>query len=197
MKGLIDFEADNYYHIVNHAVGSENLFRTPENYRYFLNRYAHHTNTVFETFAYCLMPNHFHLLVKIQPVEELSKDPKFKGNVHKYVMQKLSNLLNGYAKAYNIRFSRKGALFVDYTNRFLVDSDSYFTAAVNYIHQNPVNHGFVAELSEWSYSSYHALVSEKTTRLKRDEVINWFGDKQHFVRFHQQNRSPLDHLLEY
>lgn len=197
MKGLIDFEADRYYHIVNHAVGSENLFRNPENYRYFLNRYAHHTNTVFETFAYCLMPNHFHLLVKIQSVEELSKDLKFNNDVHKYVMQKFSNLLNGYAKAYNIRFGRKGALFVDYTKRFLVDSDSYFTAVVNYIHQNPVNHGFVEDLSEWAYSSYHSLVSEKTTRLKRDEVINWFGDKQHFVRFHQQNTSPLDPLLEY
>lgn len=197
MKGLIEFEADCYYHIVNHAVGSENLFRTPENYRYFLNRYAHHTNTVLETFAYCLMPNHFHLLVKIRSVEELSKDSKFNNDVHKYVMQKFSNLLNGYAKAYNIRFGRKGALFVDYTKRFVVDSDSYFTAAVNYIHQNPTNHGFVADLSEWHYSSYHALVSDKTTRLKRDEVINWFGDKQHFVSFHQQNRSPLDPLLEY
>ncbi|MFN8358161.1 MAG: hypothetical protein U0Y10_27105 [Spirosomataceae bacterium] len=197
MKGLIDFKADYYYHIVNHAVGSENLFRTSENYRYFLERYAHHTDTVFETFAYCLMPNHFHLLVKIKPLEVFQKDANFKNDVHKYVMQKLSNWLNGYAKAYNIRFGRKGALFVDYTKRFLVDSDSYFTATVNYIHQNPVNHGFVKELKEWNHSSYHSIVSDKATRLKRNEVIDWFGGKQKFEHFHQQNSVPLDPSFEY
>ncbi len=47
MKGLIDFEPEEYYHIVNHAVGSENLFRTEENYRYFLDKYAHYSSSVF------------------------------------------------------------------------------------------------------------------------------------------------------
>ncbi len=197
MKGLVNFESNQFYHIVNHAVGNENLFRNADNYKYFLDRYIHHTFDAIETYSYCLMPNHFHLLVKIKPLEVLSQNDKFDNDVHKYVMQKISNLLNGYAKAYNIRFNRKGALFIDYTKRFLIDSDDYFTAAVNYIHQNPVNHGFVSDLQDWHYSSYHSLLSDKNTRLKRDEVIGWFGNKEYFKEFHQQNSVSLNPILEY
>ncbi|MEA5426837.1 hypothetical protein [Arcicella lustrica] len=197
MKGLVNFESNQFYHIVNHAVGNENLFRNADNYKYFLDRYIHHTIDAIETYSYCLMPNHFHLLVKIKPLEELRQNDKFDNDVHKYVMQKISNLLNGYAKAYNIRFNRKGALFIDYTKRFLIDSDDYFTATVNYIHQNPVNHGFVPELQDWYYSSYHSLLSDKNTRLKRDEVIGWFGNKEYFREFHLQNKIPLNTILEY
>jgi putative transposase len=197
MKGLIDFESDKFYHIVNHAVGNENLFRIEDNYRYFLERYTHHTSLVFETYAYCLMPNHFHLLVRVKPIKDFSQNDKFKGDVHKFVMQKISNLLNGYAKAYNKLFDRKGALFIDYTKRFLIDSDHYFTAAVSYIHQNPIHHGFVSNLNDWYYSSYHAHLSDKNTKLKRAEVIDWFGNQTEFKRFHQTNRLPLNPDMEY
>lgn len=162
MKGLGLFEPDKFYHLVNHAVGSENLFRCADNYYYFLNRYAYHTQAVFETYAYCLMPNHFHLLIRVKASEELEKEPKFEGNVHKLVMQKVSNWLNGYARTYNIKYKRKGALFIDYTKRFEIESEAYFTTAVNYIHQNPVNHRFVSRPHDWEYSSYHAFF-----RLKR------------------------------
>jgi putative transposase len=197
MKGLIDFEPDMFYHVVNHAVGSENLFRTTDNYHYFLDRYAHHTAAVFETYAYCLMPNHFHLLVRVKPIELLKIDVKFKGDVHKFVIQKISNLLNGYAKAFNIRFNRKGALFIDYTKRFLIDNDTHFTSAVNYIHQNPVNHGFVNTPPDWTFSSYHSHLSEKNTRLMRAEVIKWFGSKEAYKEFHENNSAELLSELEF
>jgi putative transposase len=197
MKGLVDFEPNHFYHIVNHAVGNENVFRVTDNYRYFLDKYAYHTSAVFETYAYCLMPNHFHLLVRIKSLEILQKDERFKGDVHKYVMQKMSNLLNGYAKAYNIMFNRKGALFIDYTKRFLVDTDSYFTSALGYIHQNPVNHGFVDAPQDWTHSSYHSHLSDKKTRLMREEVMKWFGNKHEYIAYHQNNHFPLLGDLEF
>lgn len=197
MKGLINFEPDQMYHIVNHAVGDENIFRTDENYRYFLEKYSLNTSAVFDTYAYCLMPNHFHLLVQTKPLEIISQDPKYKGKPHDYYMQKISNLLNGYAKAYNNRFERKGALFVDYTKRFLVDSIDYLTSVIAYIHQNPLHHGFVKNLLDWPHSSYHSHISDKTTRLKRDEVHNWFGNKAEFRKFHETNISPLNMEFEY
>jgi len=196
MKGLGLFEPDKFYHLVNHAVGSENLFRCADNYYYFLNRYAYHTQAVFETYAYCLMPNHFHLLIRVKASEELEKEPKFEGNVHKLVMQKVSNWLNGYARAYNIKYKRKGALFIDYTKRFEIESEAYFTTAVNYIHQNPVNHRFVSRPHDWEYCSYHAFLSHKTTKLKRGEVLEWFGGVDEFRKFHQYNRSRLEELIE-
>ena len=78
---------EKYYHIYNHANGNENLFREQKNYEYFLEKYKQHINPIAETIAWCLMPNHFHLLVKIKTEEEIvstsfSASPKF-GNLEK------------------------------------------------------------------------------------------------------------------
>ncbi len=142
MKGLDQFQPDSYYHIVNHAVGTENLFRNNENYHFFLKRYAFYLPAVCNTLAYCLMPNHIHFLVKTHSEEMISKHRKFKGDFHRLIMQQLSNLLNSYAKAYNKSYERRGALWIDFTKRFHTNSDSYLTSVINYIHQNPVKHGF-------------------------------------------------------
>jgi hypothetical protein len=68
------------YHFYNHANGNDVLFRTDENYRYFLKQYVKHLCPVFDTFAYCLLPNHFHFLIRVKDentvVEALSNDPK-------------------------------------------------------------------------------------------------------------------------
>lgn len=197
MEYYADFEEDKFYHIINHAVGSENLFRNAENYRYFLQQYQHHTAVVWDTYTYCLMPNHFHLLVRVHPLLVLEQHPKYKGDVHKLVMQALSNWLNGYAKAYNKRYDRRGALFLDFTKRLQVDSELYFTTVVNYIHQNPVHHGFCRKPGDWRYSSYHTCLSELPTRVKRVEVLEWFGGKQGFTDFHRDNVRTLDSQVEF
>lgn len=59
-------EIGNYYHIYNHAVGGRDLYHEPDNYEYFLGLYDKYISTVAETYAWCLMPNHFHLLVRIK-----------------------------------------------------------------------------------------------------------------------------------
>lgn len=66
------------YHIWTHANGNENLFRTDENYLYFLAKYAHYIYPVAETFAYCLMPNHLHLMIRVREEQELSNFLKLK-----------------------------------------------------------------------------------------------------------------------
>lgn len=66
-------EPDKYYHIYNHAVGQDNLFNTDENYRFFLEKYAHYIIPVADIFAYCLLPNHFHFAIRIKPEDEIDK----------------------------------------------------------------------------------------------------------------------------
>jgi len=197
MKGLDKFEPATYYHIVNHAVGSENLFRSEENYRYFLSRYAHYLPSVASTLCYCLMPNHIHFLIRTHPEETLSKHAKYKGNFHKLIMQQLSNLLNAYAKAYNKKYNRKGALWIDYTKRFTIESDSYLTAAINYIHQNPIKHGFTQHLEDWEHSSYGSHISSKSTSLSREDVLQWFGGVDAYIDFHLTNTAVLITEWEY
>lgn len=187
-----NFLPNAFYHIYNHAVGTENLFKSHENYLFFLNKYDQHLSTVFKTLAYCLMPNHFHLLVQVRDeytLRSLITKPEDKIDFHKFIMQKLSNFLNGYAKAFNKQHSRRGALFIDYTKRKEITNDSYFTRVVNYIHQNPIHHGFCKEASEWEYSSFNSMISTtKSTKLERNTIFDWFGGIEQFAYFHQENR---------
>jgi REP element-mobilizing transposase RayT len=67
----IPLEPERMYHIWTHANGSENLFRTDENYRYFLDKYTWYIQPVADTFAYCLMPNHLHLMVRVKGEEDV------------------------------------------------------------------------------------------------------------------------------
>lgn len=194
MKGLEKFEPDTFYHIVNHSIGNENLFRTNENYRYFLKRYSEHIPSVCDSFAYCLMPNHIHFLIKTHSEGKLKCHPKYNGDNHKVIMQPFSNLLNGYAKAYNKMYDRKGGLWMDFTKRFKIESDNYLTKVINYIHQNPVKHGFVGDAHEWTFSSFNTVISTKTTLLRRNDVINWFGNKEEFLRFHHEGKVDLIEL---
>ena len=124
MKYFEKFHPNTFYHVFNHAVGFENLFRSRENFLYFLQRFNKYFQPVGNVYAYCLMPNHFHFLLQVKDTESLLLYANSKHNnefdPHKLVMQQLSNCLNGYAKTYNKQYSRKGALFLDFTKRIKV-----------------------------------------------------------------------------
>ncbi len=66
-----ELEPDCFYHIYNRANGSEQLFLSDENYRFFLRKYLHHIEPIINTYCYCLMPNHFHLLVQVKSELEI------------------------------------------------------------------------------------------------------------------------------
>ena len=172
----------------------------------FLKKCAEYLHPVCQTYAYCLMPNHFHLLIKVRSIEELMifyrENQIRKGkeineqdilsetfDFHKLVMLQFQHFLNGYAQAINKQFNRKGGLFLNNLKRIIVPTDSYFTSLIHYIHFNPVHHGFCKDLSDWHHSSYNAFLLEKATRLERVEILNWFGNREQYLRFHQQ---PLD-----
>lgn len=185
----IPLEAGQIYHVWTHANGSENLFREEENYRYFLERYCHYIHPVTETFAWCLMPNHLHLMVRIRREEELldrlNKDLTGFKNLSGLVSKQFSNLFNAYTKAYNKVYGRKGSLFERAFQRKRIDSDEYFIRLITYIHNNPVHHGFVDDPADWPHSSWHAYVLNKNTRINKKEGLRWFGGIEEFVALHR------------
>ncbi|RMG61053.1 MAG: hypothetical protein D6722_20200 [Bacteroidetes bacterium] len=201
MKESVLFEAGKYFHVYHHAVGSENLFREHENYRYFLQRYADYVAPVVKTYAYCLMPNHFHLLVQVgeEPdlmthlsilSEEGRQRPKVLDEqggilVHDFVMLQFKHLLNGYTQAYNKRFQRKGSLFLRFLRRKEIEEMDYFFRLVFYLHHNPVRHGFCVNPGDWPHSSYRAILSEQPTQLARSDVLAWYGSREAFISSHQ------------
>lgn len=145
------------------------------------------------------MPNHFHLLIQVRDEKSIralaNVSTTIEFDYHKFIMQKLSNFLNSYAKAFNKQHSRKGALFLDFTKRKEINDEFYFARVVNYIHQNPVHHGFCKTASEWIYSSYNSIIAiNKKSRLERNVIFDWFGGIEKFIEFHQKNKFIDDEI---
>ncbi|HBX66763.1 MAG: hypothetical protein CL670_02735 [Balneola sp.] len=207
-KQVIPLTSGHTYHIWTHANGDEDLFRSKENYNYFLEKYQYHVHPVVDTFAYCLMPNHLHLMVRVKSEDVLkdfyrekkskkSKDLTGFQNLSGLVSQQFSNLFNGYTKAYNNMYDRKGSLFKRPFQRKLIHSDEYFIRLIAYIHNNPIHHGFTENLSDWPFSSWHAYTLDKLTKIQNEEAMNWFGDLKNFKAIHHnfahaKNRAPFE-----
>ena len=190
-----------YFHIYNHTIGDELLFKEEKNYVFFLEKYKQYIVPIADTLAFCLMPNHFHLLIRLKEqtvIETLIlssakglKDYSVADSIEKrevlaskYVSKQFSNLFSSYTQAYNLMYNRRGSLFLKNFKRKSVEEDDYFVRLVNYIHRNPVNHGFVDKPQEWKHSSYNAIVSDKPTLVKREEVLHWFGGLANFMHNH-------------
>jgi REP-associated tyrosine transposase len=199
-KYHIPLENDKFYHLFNHAIGEELLFRKDENFAFFLKKYGLHTDAICDTYAYNLLPNHFHFAVKIKSREECKvhfekiKNAAFDlsaPNMSDFLMERFSNLCNSYAKTYNKMFGRKGALFIDYLKRFEITDETYLLNLINYIHFNAVHHGFCKSPFDWRWSSLHTLLAAKTTKMKRAEILNLFGGIEQFRMAHVRMVSPL------
>lgn len=183
----IPLESGWIYHIWTHANGNENLFRSKENYRYFLQKYFQYIGPVAETFAYCLMPNHLHLMIRVRREGEINKNLNLQAlkNLGGLVRQKFSNLFNAYAKAYNKMYHRKGSLFVPNFRRKRIGSEEGACALMVYIHRNPVHHRFSEHIENWPYSSWHEYKLEDGSRISISEGISWFGNKDLFINIHR------------
>ena len=185
MQTVIPLEPGVYYHIYNRGVNRTDIFIEERNYAYFMQLYAKYIAPVAETFAYCLMRNHFHLLVRIRTDRLGLQDRVGLSPLdRRSVSQAFNNWLSAYAKAVNKAYGRTGSLFQHHCGRLPVTSDRYFMALIHYIHFNPQKHGFVKDFRKWPYSSYRALLSDRPTRLERKVVLDWFGGPQGFLKFH-------------
>ncbi|MDP2898130.1 MAG: transposase [bacterium] len=178
---------NTYYHIYNRGTNRENIFREERNYEYFLKLYIKHIEPVAETFAYCLLRNHFHVLVRVNSEAEIREETlKVSKKPLGSPSQRFSDFFNAYAKAINRAYGRTGSLFQHPFGRVPVTSDRQFWDVIAYIHQNPRKHKFVDDFREWKWSSYGSLLSEQPTRLKRAAVLEWFGGPQRYVELHTQ-----------
>lgn len=178
-------EPEVTYHIYNRANGNENLFQSDDNYSYFLRKYTEYISPIAYTYCYCLMPNHFHFLIRIKSEKELKSN--FQGfiNLENFVSKQFSNFFNSYTKSYNKQQNGKGNLFMHNFKRKKIGDESYLRKIVHYIHFNPVEAEFCKLPSEWKYSSYNALVISKPTLLNKEEVIKWFDDLVNFIYIHE------------
>lgn len=197
-----------YYHIYNRGINGENIFIEERNYAHFLNLCEKHIEPVADIFAYCLLRNHFHMLVRIKTEQETLKvftedlNSRRQGSIAnnnerqiekplgseikiiQYPSKKFSDFFNAYAKAINAAYGRTGSLFQHPFGRVMVNGDLQLFRVIAYIHQNPQKHGFVDDFRDWKFASYGAILSDKPVHLKRNVVLEWFGNKQQFHFLH-------------
>ena len=181
-------ERGKYYHIYNRGINSGILFKEKNNYEHFLKLYDFHINPIAETYAWCLMKNHFHFLVRIKKESEITSENKILPS------QSFSNFFNAYTKAFNKSYTRHGPLFERPFRRIIINNESYFKNLITYIHNNPVHHQICNHPLEYSWSSYMTCLSEKSTKLMRKEVIDIFENIENFKYMHQQKENSPDNL---
>jgi putative transposase len=185
-----------YYHIYNRGNNRENLFVKPRNYPYFLRLYARYIQPIAQTFAYCLLINHFHFFIRTYTEEEQEQYHLARRLVQSQKIEPISpfklrqpsrafnNMFIAYARAFNKATNRTGVLFETPFGREIVDSDAYFLTLIAYIHRNPQKHGLVDDFREWKWSSFSAFLSSKPTKIERDEVLAWFDGLDTFLDWH-------------
>ncbi len=183
------FEHGVVYHVFNRGNNLESIFKEPKNYDLFLNLIKKYLLKVADVYAYCLLDNHFHLLVRIKEEadieEKLLREKPYLG---------FSHFLNSYTQSINKACNRKGSLFQEHLKRIRVTDDDYFVQLVAYIHLNPVKHGF-SNCLQYSYSSYNAMISDKKTLLMREDVLYYFGDIENFKYWHDFQKIRHKNIL--
>lgn len=187
-KNSIKVYVENgYYHIYNRGVEKRTIFMDHQDYIVFLSflkRYLtqppanpnepnevrpHWRSDLYEKIqliAYCLMPNHFHLMVK-QSAKET-------------IIDFMQALINSYVSYFNKRYERTGPLFQGRYKAVLVDTEPYLLHLTRYIHLNPYELGFTgSDLVEYKYSSYGEFLGKRQTQwIHPDEILRFFKTAQ-------------------
>lgn len=150
------------YHVISRGNNGNNIYRTDRDKRRFL-EYLESTKDQYQfiVHAYCLMDNHYHLLLET-PEANLSKG-----------MQMLNS---AYTTYHNTVHKKRGHLFQGRYKASLVDKDSYMAEVSRYIHLNPVRAGIINDPSKYIWSSCRAYVSKQKSFVSK-EIIYLFINK--------------------
>ena len=156
-RRLIPFMPELHYHLYNRGNNRETIFFEPDNYLYFLKKINEYLVPIADVLVYCLMPTHYHIVVRVKKTSEV-----FKTSEVSSAMMKLSV---SYTKAINKRFQRVGVLFQGQFQAKPILTSEYLLNLCRYIHGNPVKDGIVADVSQWPYSNCLEWIGERDGKL--------------------------------
>jgi REP element-mobilizing transposase RayT len=192
------FYENAYYHVYNRAIGTDLLFLGHDNYQFFLQKWQKYLSNYLDTYAYCLMSNHFHFIVKVKPIDdELKICVQEEGTVaaRAFLVQEITfdafledqfkRFFTSYAKAFNTQQNRHGSLFQKGFKRIQQTTYEQLLDKIAYVHHNPLHHNMSPFYNAWTYSSYPAYLSNKPTSLKREEGLLLFDGLKSFIDFHE------------
>ena len=190
----IKIEPDKYYHIWNRGNNRENLFYSSSNYEYFIRLYAQYLDPVVETYAFCLMPNHFHFLIKTKDWLHQKVESKRTEKMNP-VSLAFQRFFTTYSQAINVQEQRTGSLFQKPFQRMEVTGIRQLAYLVFYIHSNPQKHGIVEDFRYYPWSSYERVLRDRPSKLNKEAVLGWFKNKENYIDYHART-TILDDLID-
>lgn len=165
-------EIPGYYHIINRGVEQRVVFKEEADYEYFIELLCFHSkNYTIIVHSYCLMSNHYHLLIGIE-----------KENLSKFMRQ----LNSDYAVYFNKKYKRTGHLWQGRFKSWYVTDDAYLYTLILHIEQNPLKAHMVKTVEEYPYSSAHHFLDKESTNecLKNSWVTESYqGDTEAIKAF--------------
>lgn len=173
-----------YYHVMNRGLAYQDAFTNRSDRELFLNILSDcHEMWGVRVLAYCLLSNHYHLLIQT-PQANMSR-----------VMRHLDGV---YTQRYNRRHIRDGPLFRGRYKAILVDAEMYVLAVARYIHHNPVEAGLVRspEAYEWSSCRHYLREQGRLPWLDADQILSRFSEKDRLKTFMDFMRSKIEEPLE-
>ena len=166
---------DAWYHVMNRGRRGEDIFSDEQDYGMFtvlLEETSEKWNI--RIAAYCLMPNHYHMLVQT-PEANISRSMRH---------------LNGvYTQRYNSRHECDGQLFRGRYKSILIDTDSYLLQAVRYIHRNPIEAGLSEKMDSYKWSSHKGYISiaKKWDWLHKDRILSMLSkNRKDWLRYYRK-----------
>jgi REP element-mobilizing transposase RayT len=151
------------------GINAQKIFEDNEDNEVFINKLkAYKEICEYELYAYCLMGNHVHFLIKTGK-EDL-------GLI-------LKRIAGSYVYWYNLKYRRTGHLFQDRFRSEPVEDEGYFLTVLRYIHRNPVVARLVSGVSEYSFSSYNEYMKPHSTLVDVNFALSIVG-KDEFIRYH-------------
>ncbi len=166
-----DFLPNHYYHIYNRGAHKQPLFQEEDNYLFVIRKMKHYCQKLNLTMiAYCLMPNHYHFLVR--------QDGEFPAGLLP------QRIFNSYSKAYNKKYGHDGTLFTDHYHIKQIEETSHLLHLCRYIHGNPVKDGLVSNPSDWEYSNFKDYLGRRKGSLfDPGFLLDYFQDERDYFNF--------------
>ncbi len=165
------FQSEYTYHIYNRS--NETVFRTRDNYLFFIEKISKLVTPLCDIFAWCIMPNHFHLLVSVNEKGASNISEKHRPETT-LLSKNLGTLLSSYTLAINKKYNRRGYLFAHKTTAKQLNfaKQNYVANCFFYIHQNPYTSGLVEKIEDWEYSSFRDYAGLRKGKLCNKELAN-------------------------
>jgi hypothetical protein len=196
------FEIDGIYHVYNRTVDRKPMFTSSENYAYFIRQFDKYLSNYIKIYAYNLLGNHFHFMIKVNDLTDLTTFQKLSNlelpnelkTTHDIVSHQFKKFFQSYAMAFNKEQNRIGTLFQTPFKRVRVEDENYLRELACYINTNAQKHSLVKDFRDWKWSSYHNTISNKDTKLLKEELIGYFGDIDNFEYCHLESASKMDSI---